>query len=228
MKYKKNIQMSDTLFVGAILACAGGFLDVYTYLLRGKVFANAQTGNMVLLGISMADGNWKGILYYLLPILSFSVGVLIADIIKDSFKENKTLHWRQIILFIEGLMLLFTISIPSSLNWLANSIISLVCALQVETFRKFRENPYATTMCTGNLRSATWHLYSFIKTKEKKSLKNSLQYFVIIGFFIFGALIGSYLCTAFSFSSILFAVLLLFLSTLLMCLGNCNFLHSVL
>ena len=208
--------MSDTLFIGAILACAGGFLDMYTYLLRGKVFANAQTGNMVLLGISVADRNWKGILYYLLPILSFSVGILIADIIKDSFQKNKTLHWRQIILFIEGLMLLFTILIPSSFHWLANSIISLVCALQVETFRKFHGNPYATTMCTGNLRSATWHLYTFIKTQEKKSLKNSLQYFIIIGFFIFGALMGSYLCTAFSFPSMIFAVLLLFVAGILM------------
>ena len=37
--------LSETFALGALLAAAGGFLDAYTYLLRGGVFANAQTGN---------------------------------------------------------------------------------------------------------------------------------------------------------------------------------------
>ena len=41
-------QMSDSFRIGAILAAVGGFLDAYTYLARGQVFANAQTGNIVL------------------------------------------------------------------------------------------------------------------------------------------------------------------------------------
>lgn len=216
MTNTQKTQMSDSIFVGGILTCIGGFLDVYTYLLRGKVFANAQTGNMVLLGISLANGDFKGILYYFIPIFSFFAGVFIAELIKDRFKENKTLHWRQIILFIEACMLILTLFMPVTLNGLANSIISFVCALQVETFRKLQGNPYATTMCTGNLRNATWNFYSYTKTKEKNYLKNSLQYFLIITFFIAGALIGSYLCTLFSFSSIWFAVLLLIISGILM------------
>ena len=37
-------------------------------------------------------------------------------------------------------------------------------------------NCYATTMCTGNLRSATENLYRYLETKNKHCLKNSLQY----------------------------------------------------
>ncbi len=47
--YKMKKQMSDTIRVGLLLAIVGGFLDAYTYLCRGQVFANAQTGNMVYL-----------------------------------------------------------------------------------------------------------------------------------------------------------------------------------
>ena len=43
-------QMSESLLLGVLLAVAGGFFDAYTYLCRGKVFANAQTGNIVLSG----------------------------------------------------------------------------------------------------------------------------------------------------------------------------------
>ena len=39
--------------MGALLAAAGGLLDAYTYLSRGGVFANAETGNMVLFGICL-------------------------------------------------------------------------------------------------------------------------------------------------------------------------------
>lgn len=52
-------QASESYLVGVLLAIAGGYLDVYTYVCRGGVFANAQTGNIVLLGINVADGNWE-------------------------------------------------------------------------------------------------------------------------------------------------------------------------
>ena len=44
----------EMLRVGLCLAFTGGFLDAYTYLLRGGVFANAQTGNMVLMALYAA------------------------------------------------------------------------------------------------------------------------------------------------------------------------------
>lgn len=216
MKKLKQQQMSDTLLVGVLLSCAGGFLDAYTYLLRGKVFANAQTGNMVLFGISLLEKNIKGMFCYLLPIFFFFLGVLIAEIVKDRLKERKTIHWRQMILFIECIMLISTAFMPPSWNLIANSIISFVCSLQVDAFRKLHGSPYATTMCTGNLRSATWHFYTYTKTKEKNSLFNSLRYFTIIGFFILGAIVGAFLCSAFSFYSIFFAVLLLVFTGILM------------
>ena len=45
---KHSLQMSETLRLGIILALSGGFMDAYSYLERGNVFANAQTGNLLL------------------------------------------------------------------------------------------------------------------------------------------------------------------------------------
>ena len=55
-------QYSDSFRVGILLALTGGFLDAYTYISRGNVFANAQTGNMVMLGINFMEGNFRGII----------------------------------------------------------------------------------------------------------------------------------------------------------------------
>ena len=76
---KMKKQMSDTIRVGLLLAIVGGFLDAYTYLCRGQVFANAQTGNMVLFGIKMMEGHIIQALYYALPILAFFIGIVIAE-----------------------------------------------------------------------------------------------------------------------------------------------------
>ena len=48
--------MSESFRIGALLAIIGGFFDAYSYLCRGGVFANAQTGNIVLLGVNIANG----------------------------------------------------------------------------------------------------------------------------------------------------------------------------
>ena len=41
--------MSESFLTAAFLSISGGLQDAYTYMCRGKVFANAQTGNIVLL-----------------------------------------------------------------------------------------------------------------------------------------------------------------------------------
>ena len=62
----RNKQVSETHLLGLLLAVVGGFLDAYTYLCRGRVFANAQTGNIVLLGVNLTEQNWNRTFYYLI------------------------------------------------------------------------------------------------------------------------------------------------------------------
>lgn len=45
----KITQISESIRLGALLAISGGMMDAYSYIMRGHVFANAQTGNMLLL-----------------------------------------------------------------------------------------------------------------------------------------------------------------------------------
>ena len=49
MHHKAHKQMSEAFLTAAFLSISGGLQDAYTYLARGNVFANAQTGNIVLL-----------------------------------------------------------------------------------------------------------------------------------------------------------------------------------
>lgn len=79
---KLSKQMSESIKLGVILAIAGGFMDAYSYMCRGKVFANAQTGNILLLGINISERNWQMALRYLVPVLAFAIGIALADLVK--------------------------------------------------------------------------------------------------------------------------------------------------
>ena len=57
---------------------------------------------------------------------------------------------------VEIFLVIIVAYLPQKHNMIANTLISFICALQVETFRKVHGSAFATTMCTGNLRSATF------------------------------------------------------------------------
>ena len=177
--------------VGALLAAAGGLLDAYTYLSRGGVFANAETGSMVLFGICLIQGQWRRAAGYLLPILAFALGVLAAEFIREHHRSGPRYHWRHTVLLAEIAVLCAVAFLPRG-EWdpAANTLVAFVCALQVETFRKVRGNPFATTMCTGNLRSGTEAIYHALTGGKRTSVEKGLCYYAVIACFIAGAALG--------------------------------------
>ncbi|MEG0250885.1 MAG: YoaK family protein [Peptostreptococcus sp.] len=190
--FGKIKQMSESMIIAIILALGGGFRDAYSYNCRGQVFANAQTGNLVLLSQSIAKKDPALVLKYILPVFAFFVGVYLTEIIKRSCKEFQIIHWRQIIAMMEVLMLVAVGFMPTSMDHIANVTISLACAMQVQSFRKFHGVSMATTMCTGNLRSATELLSSYHFTgDEEKKTKSRYYYFMILVFGI-GAALGAF------------------------------------
>ena len=68
-------QMSEAFRTVMFLSASGGLQDAYTYIGRGKVFANAQTGNIVLMSQSLFDGDLSRFAHYFIPVLSFALGV---------------------------------------------------------------------------------------------------------------------------------------------------------
>lgn len=190
---RSRTQMSEALINAVFLTLSGGFQDAYTYCCRQSVFANAQTGNIVLMSLNMFKGEWFNVLRYLTPVLAFLFGVFIAETVHRRLKYMKRLHWRQLILIAETVLLFAVGFMPHSLDILANALVSFVCAMQVQAFRKIDGYFYASTMCIGNMRSATESLCAYCHDKDKDSLRKSLEYFAIIFIFAVGAGLGSVL-----------------------------------
>lgn len=191
MKIEKNkIQTSETFVLSAILAMSGGFQDAYTYNVRKEVFSNAQTGNIVLMSQHIMMGELMKGLSYLFPVVAFALGVLVAERIGHRYKGAKRIHWRQIIVAIEIVILLAVGFIPERYDMLATMLVSFSCSMQVQAFRKVNGYGYASTMCIGNLRSGTESLSIYLREKQHGALKKAAHYYGIIFIFAIGAGIG--------------------------------------
>lgn len=200
--------MSETYLIGALLAVVGGYLDAYTYIARGKVFANAQTGNIVLFGINLADGNFSAALTYFVPIAAFILGIFISEFVRK-IGNTEHIHWRQFIILFEIIIITAVAFFPndsSIYNMISNILISFVCSLQVQSFRKINGITCATTMCTGNLRSATECIIHYRSTKDKNLLYKGLKYYGIDLFFIVGAVISSFITSITGQISVIFCI----------------------
>lgn len=210
------MQTSESFRICALLSFSGGLQDAYTYNVRGHVFANAQTGNVVLMSQNLMTGSWHTGLRYLLPLVAFAAGIFIAERVENRFKESKRLHWRQIVLLIEIVMLIVVGFLPESLNMAANVLVSLSCAMQVQTFRTVHGFGYASTMCIGNLRSGTESLSKFLRDREREQLYKALHFFGIILIFAVGAGVGGVLSERWSLGTIWLSAMLLVISALMM------------
>lgn len=191
MKPKHRGQMSESFLTAVFLSLSGGLQDAYTYLFRGKVFANAQTGNIVLLSSNLMDGNWERVLHYLVPLCAFALGVLTAEKMQEHFRNMQRLHWRQLVVLCEIVMLFVVGFFPQEWNLMANALVSFACAMQVQTFRKVNGYAFASTMCIGNMRSGMDSLCSWVLNRNPAALKKSLYYWGIILLFALGAGLGS-------------------------------------
>ncbi|CAG7592625.1 hypothetical protein PEPTYR26121_01592 [Peptoniphilus tyrrelliae] len=215
MKIKSYENLHEKFLVLIFITLAGGFQDAYSYLMRGKVFANAQTGNIVLLFKNIVDLNFKGVLAYLIPVLSFAFGVYVAVRFENAI-EKRILHWRQYIIGFEIIIMIFVSFIPENLNNLANALLSFSCAMQVYAFKKIYGLSFATTMCIGNLRSATENLSKYHITKDRTYLENSKKYYTVIFIFGMGAALGYISSDFFGLKSILLAASLLTISFIIL------------
>ena len=118
-------QMSEAFRTVMFLSASGGLQDAYIYIGRGKVFANAQTGNIVLMSQSLFEGDFARFAHYFIPVLAFALGVAAAECIRLRWREAKRMHWRQLVLLTEIALLFVVGFFPAAWDIGANALVSL-------------------------------------------------------------------------------------------------------
>lgn len=190
---------STSLRFALLITCASGFLDSYTYLARGGVFANAQTGNVILLALNLAQRDWYRALGHLWPILAFLIGVTIAVHIKAGRLDALLPYPIRVTMGLQALILLIVGFVPvTAPHWLVTIPIAFIAALQIELFRSIGDLNYVAVATTGNLMRLVEAGYGAAVDRKPESRRAFAVYSSVVGAFSGGAVIGAFATHAFS------------------------------
>src|SRR5262245_64934360 len=74
-----------------LLSLAAASLDAISYLGLGRVFTAMMTGNTVLLGLALAQGEVLAALRSILALIGFAIGVFVGAIIVE--RESELAEW---------------------------------------------------------------------------------------------------------------------------------------
>jgi uncharacterized membrane protein YoaK (UPF0700 family) len=183
---------AESVGLGILLALVGGFLDAYTYVSRDGVFATSQTGNLVLLGVEVAHGQWEQGLRHIPPIVAFVIGVAVAEGLKHPHLTKTFPIPARTVLLLESIVLVIVGTWPTQVpNMIVTITIAFVASVQISSFRTLVKWPYNSAMVTGNLRTAAQAAYTALVLHDRNGFLQFFDFTLIIVSFLLGALFGT-------------------------------------
>jgi uncharacterized membrane protein YoaK (UPF0700 family) len=147
-----NVGLS--IVAASVLTAAGGSMDAWVYMDHGHVFANAQTGNVVLIGVHVASGDFTSAAQHVPPIMAFIFG-LVSSSLTGKWLKKAALNSRNVRLTVECVILAALALIAGHLpNGAVTACIGFTAAVQITSFSHIGDVTFNTGMTTGNLRGA--------------------------------------------------------------------------
>lgn len=187
------VKTTTTLRFAMLLTAANGFLDAYTFITRGGVFANVQTGNVIFFAIDMTHGHWGVTLAHLWPIFAFLVGVLLSAHIKSGRVEKLVSHPLRWTMGLQAVAFAVVGFVPTTVpNSLVTIPISFLAAMQFTLFRSIGDLTYIAVATTGNLMRFVESAYSVLVDKDGAARLAFRVYGLLIATFSGGAVLGAF------------------------------------
>lgn len=186
---EKEYLVCEQKMVYALLMLSAGMMGAYTYVLRGGVFCNAQTANVVIMAIAFGKGEWFRGIYYLIPISAYFLGAVVSEILPSPLKKLGFLRWDTCLILIEALTLFCIGFIPLTVpHQVVQVIVNFIASMQYNTFRQAEGIPMATTFCTNHIRQVGIAFAKAVRKRNRTALKRGLIHAgMVLCFFLGGA-----------------------------------------
>ncbi|CAM4244838.1 YoaK family protein [Weissella hellenica] len=178
--------IKESMRTGMLLAATAGFIDAYTFQIHDMRFASFQSGNLLQIGLNVADGKWLHALIYFWPVFAFLIGTSFNQFLKQFAKKHQQSH-TMLALLVEfiglfGVALLEYHTISSDIIL---PLLAFFMAIQADTFNLIHGMPYMTILSTGNLRTLSSGLTNGLLWHDKQALHRAGRVApVILAFFV--------------------------------------------
>ena len=183
--------------VYALMMLAGGYFGAFTYAIRGGVFCNAQSGNVVLLSMALSRGEWGRAGYLLIPITAYCLGAFVSEAAARGMGKRRLIRWETALVLFEMLAVLFLGALPEAAPvQITQVLVNFMCSMQYNTFRQAQGIPMATTFCTNHIRQVGISLYGLASGRggDAACARRLGAHLGMLGAFAAGGVMAAFLC----------------------------------
>lgn len=205
MSDKNNIEYleCEQPWVYMMLIFAAGWFGAYTFVLRGGVFCNAQTANVVLFAIALGSADWKGAAYLLLPISAYLAGAFVSEFLGKPLRHMHLIRWDTLLTLLEAVVVFLLGCLPAEApDQIVQVALNFICSMQFNTFRQMKGIPAATTFVTNHLRQIGSNLAKYMRHKDRSSWRRLKVHGTLTFCFAMGAIVSTVCAHFFSYRSI--------------------------
>lgn len=209
-KNKTSPHIEDGVIFTFALTFIGGYINAYSYFIRGGSLVTMQSGNMARIGLAVYMQDKDLFIISLVPIIGCFSGVAILQFMRRNFSNKDKFFWQKTSILAELMLFLIVAFIPGGFHdHILNYTIAMASGFQLCHHKNYAGYTHTTTLGSGNVRNMGLIFANAIYDRDKKSIKLLVEYFILMSTFTFGAYLGSVICGLWGTYSILVCVVMM-------------------
>lgn len=210
-KLRREFHSRSKAFACLLTMCAG-FSDAYTFIERGGTLTAGQTGNVVFLSVGLIGHKIADVEVKVATMLAFMIGIFLMTVFQRFFSHSV---WRLSTLVPLVLTTLVAGFLPKEVpNVYIVPFFGLSLGIVAISFGEVDGYTYNYSFMTGNLKKTMVAYGNFVRDRKMEFFWESLFMTSLIGSFVGGAILSTFLIQYYGHRTIWFVslVLIIFLS----------------
>lgn len=189
----------QSLLAGSALLVATGFVDIYTFLAHGHVFAEAMTGNLVLIGVGTFHPQTVEFWRPLAAFTAFVVGIAsvwwLGRRTTSRARSRSHVHVPQLTTLAFEIVLLTVVAfLPTGFpSAVISTVIAFASGMQIAAFQHFGPTSFTTTVMTSNSLHAVDAILTALASRARRDIVVALRLTGALGCFVAGVLVGGFM-----------------------------------
>lgn len=203
-------QLPKWVEVGSfILALVAGFINAIGFLSFEHQAVSHLSGTTTLLGVGFVDGTFQRNIHLVGVLVSFLLGAMVSGFLLHGTTLRLGRHY-DTALFLESVLLLFSLLLLSSGSSYGHFFASAACGLQNALATTYSGAIVRTTHVTGIFTDLGVMLGEFLEGRALDRRKAKLFLFIIAGF-TSGGTLGALVYAEFQYLALLLPIVVCFL-----------------
>ena len=200
------------------LTFCAGYVDAYTFIVRGNTLVAGQTGNVVFLSVGLIQHNVSDASAKVMTLLAFMMGVLLLTVYKEKLRIVKKPILSVIPLAVLSLIIGF---VPQTVeNIYLVPPLAFCMGLVTTAFGEVSGIAYNNAFMTGNIKRTMLAFGDYFRTKHTPFLREGLIFVSLLSSFVFGVVFSAYLTIYYQEKTILGVPLMMSIFYLSMLFGG--------